>query len=266
MLQRLRVLLLSVTAAGLLAGTSSMHAASAATRSNKDYCVAQGASVVFAIDITTPYDEHDRDLLVRAVQDVFGQLRGGDRVVIRTISEASTTSERLLDRCMPYCEAASTWEAIFKCNEGMVLNDTRHVRNELAQALRSRLANFTAQPRSDIIRTLVAISREELRSGGRKTLYVFSDMIENSDHISGRVFFTTETQRLLRYLVKNNLLSKLDGTDVRVFGVGRDGTAERAPLNVAAANKIRDFWQAYFRASKAQSVEISQNYVEFSGR
>ncbi|MEO8421042.1 MAG: hypothetical protein ABI457_07605 [Hyphomicrobium sp.] len=238
------------------------HAHAASPQSNKDYCAPDGTNLVFVIDTTTPYDAKDKDLLVRAVGEIFETMRGGDRVVIRTISESFSTSERLIDRCVPRCEAKNIWDDIFKCNQGIVANDTKKIKHEVAQALRDRLMRFKEQPRSDIIRTLSNLSREEVQRGGRRVMYVFSDMIENSDHMSGRTFFTTPTPQLIRYLRKYGLLASLKGAEVHVFGVGRDGTPSRAPLNVAALQKIMEFWKTYFQASNAQSIEISPNIID----
>lgn len=248
-------------AAVMLAWAVCLHAASGQSPSNKDYCAAEGANLVFAVDTTTPYDVRDKDLIVRAVGEIFETMHGGDRVVIRTIGASFTASERLIDRCVPRCEAKNMWDDIWKCNQGLIVNDTKRIKNEIVQSLGARLANFKEQPRSDIIRTISSLSREEAQRGGRKVLYVFSDLIENSDHMSGRTFFTTDTRRLIQYVKKYSLLASLDGVDVHVFGVGRDGTPARAPLNVAELQKIMDFWGAYFRASKARSVEISPNII-----
>jgi len=158
------------------------------------------------------------------------------------------------------------WDDIWKCNQGLVVNDTKKIKHEVVESLRVRLSHFKEQPRSDIIRTISNLSREEAQRGGRKVLYVFSDLIENSDHISGKTFFTTDTRRLIQYLKKYGLLASLEGVDVRVFGVGRDGTPARAPLTVPAVQKIMDFWNAYFQASKAQSIEISPNIIDHGPR
>jgi hypothetical protein len=221
-----------------------------------------GANLILAVDITTPYDAKDKELLVRAVGEIFETLHGGDRIVVRTIGAASTSSERLIDKCVPRCRANSTWDKMFNCNEGIILNDTKQVKHLLLQSLRARLAQFEEQPRSDIIRTIVSSSREEGQRDHAQILYVFSDLIENSDYISGRSFFTTDTKKLLQYLKRYDLIASLDGIDVRVFGFGRDGTPARAPLTVPARKKALDFWTAFFRESKAKSIEINQNIAD----
>ena len=107
------------------------------------------SSALFAIDTTTPYDEKDEDLLVRAVAEIFETMHGGDRVVIRTTNESFATSERLIDRCVPRCKARNIWDDFWKCNQGLIVNDTKKVKQEVVQSLKARLANFQEQPRSD---------------------------------------------------------------------------------------------------------------------
>jgi len=76
----------------MLAFASAVHDASAQTKTNKDYCAADGANLVFAVDTTTPYDARDKDLIVRAVGEIFETMHGGDRLVIRTIGASFTAS------------------------------------------------------------------------------------------------------------------------------------------------------------------------------
>ena len=188
-------------------------------------------------------------------------MHGGDRLVMRTITGSFANSERLIDRCVPRCKAKTVWDGFWQCNQGIIINDTKKVRQEVIQSLRARLANFQEQRHSDLIRTLSTLSREEMQHGRRRILYVISDLIENSDYIPGKVFFTLETRKLMQIVKKYNLFSSLAGVDVHVFGVGRDGTPARAPLTVSALQKVMEFWNAYFNVSKARSIEISPDVV-----
>ena len=176
-------------------------------KTNADYCDSDGANLVLAIDTTTPYDEKDKDLLVRAVADIFETMHGGDRLVMRTITSSIANSERLIDRCVPRCKAKTVWDGSWQCNQGIIINDTKKVRQEVIQSLRVRLANFQEQRYSDLIRTLSTLSREEMQHGRRRILYVISDLIENSDYIPGKVFFTLETRKLMQIVKKYNLFS-----------------------------------------------------------
>lgn len=236
--------------------------AAAQPSATKHYCAKDATNLMFVIDVTTEYDEKDRQLLLRAVSEIFDSLNGGERIVIRTITGSFSTSDRLIDTCIPTCRATGMLEELFKCSEGQIVNDTRKAKREIIQSLRQRLQKITEEPRSDIVRTLAQVSREEAAMGSRKVLYLFSDLIENSESVTVRLFFETENRRLISYFRKYNLIARLEGVDVRAFGVGRTSSSDRTPLPVARYQKLLDFWNLYFTAAKAQSIEISQNIVE----
>src|ERR1039457_3968679 len=72
-------------------------------RDNKDYCRSAGHTVIFLIDVTTPYDQTDKSAIVRMTDEIFSSIKGGDKLVIRTITDSHTHSERLIERCIPNC-------------------------------------------------------------------------------------------------------------------------------------------------------------------
>jgi hypothetical protein len=236
--------------------------AAAQPGTNKQYCARNGTNLVFVIDVTTEYDEKDRQLLLRAVGEIFDSLHGGERLVIRTITSSFSTSDRLVDACMPTCRAKGVIEKLFSCSDGQIVADTKAVKRDIIRSLRERLEHLAEEPRSDIVRTLAQVSREELLGGDRKVLYLFSDLIENSEHVTMRLFFDTDNRRLIGYFKRYNLIAALKGVDVRAFGVGRSSAGSRSPLSVARYQKLVDFWNLYFTSAQAASVEISQNIVE----
>jgi hypothetical protein len=237
-------------------------ALAAQPHANKEYCASDGTNLMFAIDVTTAYDPKDKELLVRAVSEIFDSLRGGERVVIRSITSSFASSDRLIDTCIPVCAATGMLDELFKCSQGLIVSDTRRVKQEIVRALTARLEGVKDEPLYDIVRTLCQIAREEGQRGRRKILYIFSDLIENSETVNTHLFFETENGRLIRYLKKRDLIARLEGVEVRAFGVGRGNTQDRLPLPVARYQKLIDFWNLYFTDAKAASAEISQNIVE----
>jgi hypothetical protein len=228
---------------------------------NSAYCDAAGANLVFIIDTTTAYDDQDKELLVRAVGEMFEMLHGGERIVIRTITDTFSTSQRVVERCLPRCASQGMLDSWFNCNEGLIVSETKKAKRAIVEGLRAHLAAATPRARSDIARTLASIAREDARAGGQNLLYVFSDMIENSDHVPGRLFFSAENKRLLAHMKKYGLVAALKGAEVHVFGFGRDGTEARNPLQVGTQQKLLEFWRAYFKAAGANLVEMGQNVV-----
>lgn len=230
-------------------------------KQNSDYCDEAGANLLFVIDTTTSYDEKDRELLLRAVGEMFEILHGGERIIVRTITDSFSTSHRVVERCIPRCASKSLLDEWFNCNQGLIVNETKKAKRDIVEALRSHLSTVTPRGRSDIARTLANIAREDARGGGQNILYVFSDMIENSDHVPGRLFFSVDNKRLLAHMKKFDLVASLKGAEVHVFGFGRDGTEARQPLQVGTQQKLSAFWRMYFTSAGANLVEMGQNIV-----
>jgi hypothetical protein len=234
--------------------------ASKAAEGTTDYCAKNGALIVLLLDITTPYDEADKTEIVEAVNEAYRVLEGGDKLVVRTIADSYAHSERLFDRCKPYCATSSTIGRYFNCNDGVIRSDADNDKYEMTQALKMHLAHFEERKYSDIIRTLVTTAREEIKGANHVRIIIFSDLIENSDHLSGGQLFNLPTARLLANLKQEGLIAALSGAQVQVAGVGRAGTPERRPLTVRELNKLDEFWKAYFAAAGA-TVEMSQHLI-----
>lgn len=223
------------------------------------YCSDKADNVVVYIDRTTPYDAIDKKELVDGVSRLFETLKGGERFSMRTIADNFAASTNLLDECVPVCHTDGLLGDLFSgCTEGVVINDKKHLRQAVVQQLKEILANFVELPNSAIIRTLGLTAPAELRSGRPNRFYIFTDLIENSQYLPGREFFTVKNDVLLRRVTKDGLVPDLHGATVRIFGVGRGGGAgNRHPLDQALLKKLMDFWQRYFEAAHA-TVTIQQ--------
>lgn len=181
----------------------------------------------------------------------------------RSIGESYTKSERLVEKCVPQCPAQGTINRLFKCSDGILRTDTAKVRQDILAALKSRLENFQELKYSDIIRTINSDAQEEARQGQILNLYIYSDLIENSENlISDKKFFRYKVPFLIDALKKYKLIAPLTNSEVEVAGVGRSDTADRRPLNINDQNFLLDFWKAYFKAGGAANVRISQRARE----
>ena len=131
------------------------------------YCAPDAANVVVYVDKTTPYDATDKTDLVDGVSRLFENLKGGERFTIRTIADSFTSGTSLLDQCVPFCPDQGMLGDLFgSCTEGVMLNDRKHLRQEVVRQLQSLLANFTELPNSEIVRTIGLSAPGELRAGG----------------------------------------------------------------------------------------------------
>lgn len=223
------------------------------------YCKSEADNVVVYVDRTTPYDERDKTALVDGVALVFEGLSGGERFAIRTIAESYTSSERLLEACVPICPEAGLLGDLFSdCTEGMMINDRKKLKSQIVQALQHLLANFVELPNSEILRTLAMSTGEEFGQGRLNRIYMFTDLIENSTYLPGRDFFGTDSPVLIDRLRRDHLIPDWSGSRVSVFGVGRSGKPGRPPLDQAVFEQLTGFWNSYFAATGAR-VSIRQS-------
>jgi hypothetical protein len=224
------------------------------------YCAADGRDVLLFVDVTTPYDAQDKTILVDGLQRIVADLKGGDRIVIRTIGDSVAHSERLVDRCIPYCPPKGFWEDLFSdCTGGLILNHKRILIADIRKKARERLDQFTELPFSDIVTTVALVSREELSGKKSAEIFLFSDLIENSPFMPGGEFLMLPNADLLKRVAENQLVPSLHGAKVQVFGVGRGGTAERTALPIERLNKIMEFWTRLFTEGGSGGVSINQN-------
>jgi hypothetical protein len=224
------------------------------------FCSNTAPNVIAFLDVTTPYDEADKTSLVDGISRIFEALEDGSRLSIRTIEDESTASDRLVDLCIPYCESKGFLDDLLStCTEGVVINERKHRRQQISAALFETTRDRAELPHSAIIRTIAMVAAEEFAEGRENRIYVFSDMIENSDYLSGKDFSRKPNDALIAQLEQDRLIPKLGGATVKVFGVGRGGSAARAALSQERLNKLQDFWTRFFTAAGA-SVTLTQNF------
>src|SRR5262245_33818633 len=168
----------------------------AQTGDNRSYCKSDGRIALFLVDITTPYDQTDKDLIVKATDKILASLTGGEKVIIRTISDSVTRSEQLVERCIPFC-AAEGLGRLFLCNDGQIRTDRESVYEDIVGALRQRLSKFEEKRHSDIVRTVLLAAKEDAVDGHKLSLYIYSDLIENSDYLPAGNFFPPPCLNLL---------------------------------------------------------------------
>jgi len=235
--------------------------ARAQPRENKDYCRGGGRLVLLLIDITTPYDQTDKNAIVQMTDRILTSIEGGDRLIVRTIADSHTRSERLAERCIPHCPETGMWRRMLNCSDGVIRTDFEAVRAEVISAMRNKLATFNELSYSDIVRTIFSVLQEERRELGAVSLYVYSDLIENSDYFPSKYLFSYSLQRLIFGLQHYKLIPNLKGATVQVAGFGRAGTPDRRPLKVDELNKLREFWTGFFKEAGAASISIGQNPI-----
>jgi hypothetical protein len=237
----------------------------AAAGDYEKYCDPTAANIIVYLDRTTPYDEIDKAALIDGVSRVFEGLTGGERFVLRTINDASVRSESLIDSCIPVCKSSGWLDDLFggTCTEGVMLNDRKHLRTKVVGQMQSLLDGFVELPYSDIVLTVAKTGSAEYREDRPNRYYLFTDLIENSQNIPGKDFFSVKNDKLIAKLEAQGQLATLTGADIRVFGVGRSGKPGRPPLDPALLAKLTQFWTAYFEAAGAKlSIQQSLGAID----
>jgi hypothetical protein len=220
------------------------------------YCSATGTTTLLVVDVT--YDEQDRALFLAFAIEVLKKLDGPGRFVIRTIEDSFAKSRKLVSACVPYCPPLSWWNQIFStCTVGGLREDQKHLAVEVREAISTILRQSVELPSSAIIRTLATGLPAESIPGNKTSLFVLSDMIENSEVMGARKLFSTPNGALISELASAKLIPDLKNADVRAVGIGRAGSVDRRPLSNAELQKLQNFWDNYFKAGGAASVVLS---------
>jgi hypothetical protein len=257
----LRALLLRLLCLALLVAPLgwATRAAAAVDTATARYCSPRADNVVIYVDRTTNYDAKDKRDLVDGVSAIFGALKGGERLSIRTIADNFTTSESLIDACMPVCASKGFFGDLFSsdCTEGVAINDRNHLRGRVVATLEKLLDSYSDLPYSAIVQTLALTANAEIKPDQPNRLFLFTDLLENSQYLPGRDFLNQPNAQLLSRIEGDHLVPDLHGGVVKVFGVGRSGLPGRPPLDQHLLSKVMDFWTQYFAAAHA-TVSIQQ--------
>jgi hypothetical protein len=138
-----------------------------------------------------------------------------------------------------------------------VISERKRLKSLIVAKLSEWMTQSTELKYSEIIRTLAMSATEEYRDGRNNNFYIFSDLIENSQYLSGTKFFATKNALILSDIASAKLVPNLRGATVAAFGVGRTGTpGDRKTLPQDRFEKLVDLWQTYFsRAGATLTVQ-----------
>lgn len=228
-----------------------------------DFCRPEAAQVVILVDVTTAFDDRAKDVFQRGINGIVKSLSPGEEIRVATIEDSYASTNLLYTGCVPVCSSGLLDFFISDCTEGVIRLETAKQLNEIRAALQGRLAMATTDlDTSDIVRTIF-YNTQNRQAGRDLDLYIFSDLIENSEFMSGKTFWAQATDKSITAIKTNNLMPNFSGAVVKAFGVGRGGSMGRHPLTQDRINKLRDFWTAYFIAAGAPQAVISEDlYLE----
>lgn len=240
--------------AAVVAGLVCAGSARAAT----DYCGYGHGTAVLMVDRTTAFDATDKTVFLQALDGMIAGLGAGDRLVLYTMTGAYTESQKLFDRCKPACPESNFLSDLFAaCRPVVARSDALGFTRELAATLAGLLQKPEETRFSDLFRT-VADAIRPYAAGPQKlqTLFVFSDLIENSSLLPERELKRLPPATIVQRLRTDGVVATLGGAAVRVFGFGRDDSPGRPPLPQAERQRIAQAWRLWFEAGGAGSVDI----------
>ncbi|MEZ5945527.1 MAG: hypothetical protein R3C13_06375 [Hyphomonas sp.] len=218
-----------------------------------DYCAAGKTNSLFLIDRTTPADSMDKSVMMDSLATVVDGLGHGDRIVVATIGEHYTGTERLVNACKPGCpdNQGAVDYMLGQCSAMQAKADERVFMAQLVKALEPVTTDAEEAKTSDIVRTVAQWTQNP--PGGRafSTVYIFSDMLENSQVLPWREFKASEPEASMETVEKYRLTPDLPGADVHIVGFGRSHDPGRPPLDPDVDFRVRTFWKEYFAAGGA---------------
>lgn len=226
----------------------------------KNFCNPDASTSLVLIDVTTRFDERSKGLFEEGILAVLGKMEDGQKIIISTIEDALTNSQKLYEGCVPYCNETGVFDSLFgECTTGLVKLRSNEQRGAISKSLRGRLAMADDLPFSDIVRTIATKSGDEFVGRKSGKVFIFSDMIENSDYIPGKIFWWQPMENILAKIRNDSYLPNLPNVKIRVFGVGRGGDQQRKQLPQIKLDRVKKFWAAYFKQTGATDVLIGES-------
>lgn len=256
-LSRCRLTLPALALSFFVSACSAASGEGFVNRTADDYCALSDRSTLFLIDRTTTFDDADQTRLLESLGGVVDHLETGDRIIIATISDHYSKTQRLVNACKPGCPAATgvVGEIMGSCSTMKAKQDQQAFTVSLATSLREIIITAEDAGGSDIIRTLGhwtgSASAEPYTN-----IVVYSDMLENSDMIAWSKFASLPEDELMGIVTDHGAAARTPGTQVRVIGYGRLHDKDRSPLPAELDAKLRGFWNRYFAEGGGQ-VEFS---------
>lgn len=236
--------LLAITTVAFLMLVAPKEAYSTATR---NFCTDGAPTLALFIDVTTSFDKKSQLVLSEGIEKFALNLLGGERVVLMTIEDSFSNSTKIFDGCVPVCAGSGWYDWIFgSCTSGLVRLKRKEMNAAIRSGLVARLSTASDLPQSDIVRTLSESIPVIFSAEQTGTLFIFSDLIENSDYIPGKDFWQKSNEELIEQIQGNELIPNLKKVNVRAFGLGRGGDNMRTPLTPEMLSKLKRFWTSFF--------------------
>ena len=209
-------------------------------------------NVVAYLDVTTPYDEADKARSSKGSAE-SSKPRGRLTALDPHDEDKSTESDRLVDLCIPYCESKGFLDDLLSpCTEGVVINERNNRLTRFSRADRNNLGPERASALRDHPNDFDGGCGGICRGKREQGLHILRHDREFRLPLRERTSPANQTTRSSPAR-EGPADPEPAGATVKVFGVGRGGSAERAPLPQERLTKLQDFWTRFFTAAGASS-------------
>lgn len=228
---------------------------------NYDYCaMIEGKSVLMLVDRSDKFDGIDREILARGLDKFFNDVSAGDHLSIRTITDDPTTSRIIFDGCVPGCPTQDLLDQMLgKCREVIVRRDRLAFKEDFAFKLKALLDGAEEYRQSAIIETISVLTHEHVSSSVSE-LIIYSDLIENSRLGNFAHLRALDIAPLLSLVERKDLIAKVPGSVVEIFGFGRMHGRNRVGIAPDERQNLQEFWRLYFSVGGAETVMFGQEY------
>jgi hypothetical protein len=192
--------------------------------------------------------------MLESLGSVIDALGPGDRFVLATIDGHYSLSNQLANDCNPGCP--KTNDLFSDCSPIRATKDKKAFKARLAAAVAPLMQPFADATKSDITGTIAQWTQHPPGGHAFTSVYVFSDMLENSQALPWSQFQTMTADKVMEVVSKYRLTPAVSKVDVRIVGFGRLHTPGRPLLPADLDARLREVWAAYFNAGGAQSVNF----------
>jgi hypothetical protein len=223
-----------------------------------EYCQYGSRSSLFLVDRTTPYDATDRRVVIDSIGAVVEGLGPGDRIVVATIGSHYSQSERVIDECKPGCPPARgpLGAILTTCRSMVAMQDNQSFRARLRSRIRPLTQSAAEASNSDITGTIAQWTQHPPGNRRFSNVYVFSDMLENSQAMPWRDFRVMTPDAAIDIVQRYHLTPAVQNADVRIVGFGRLHDPGRPPLPADLDLRLRSFWRGYFSGGGAREISF----------
>jgi hypothetical protein len=248
----------ALAAACLFAVAACDPGAGGASNTKAKYCEIGDQSSLFLIDRTTQYDDTDQRVIIESIGAVIDGLGAGDRIVLATIGSHYSQSERLANECKPGCPAnqGPLDSMVGGCSAMIAQADLREFKSTLVKSVGPLTTTTEEAKKSDITGTIAQWTKAPPGGKPFTSVYVFSDMLENSQGLPWASFRAMTPEKALELADRFKVLPEVKDAEVRIVGFGRLHDPGRPPLPAELDARLRTFWTAYFQAGGAASVSF----------